>query len=212
MKMTEIEHDENLLSLTRTLRQMHEGEIIPAPMRRAAIRAQLIERLREMKLSIFETQIGWIGVAFSERGLAAIQLPRTSRAQTLAELVRDYPTGAFVEQAPAEIVRELHEYVEGRRREFDLPLDWSTVKPFQRAVMSVLSQIPFGETRSYAWVARQIGKPNAARAVGRAVGANPIPIIIPCHRVIGSDGSLTGYGGGLPLKKRLLQLEGAMLF
>jgi O-6-methylguanine DNA methyltransferase len=211
MKKIEIERDETLFALTRTLTQMHEQEEIPEPTRRALIRAQLIERLHEMKLTIFETRIGWIGIAYSERGLAAIQLPRSTRAQTLAELRRDYPTGELIDDAPAAIEGELHEYVEGRRREFDLPLDWSAVKPFQRAVMNVLSQIPFGETRSYAWVARQIGNPNAARAVGRAVGANPIPIIIPCHRVIGSDGSLTGYGGGLPLKKRLLQLEGAIL-
>jgi O-6-methylguanine DNA methyltransferase len=85
------------------------------------------------------------------------------------------------------------------------------VKPFQRAVLTAIQKIPFGETRSYGWVARAIGKPRASRAVGQALGANPIPIIIPCHRIIASDGSLGGYGGGLPLKRKLLTLEGAML-
>ncbi|MBI4787571.1 MAG: MGMT family protein [Chloroflexi bacterium] len=85
------------------------------------------------------------------------------------------------------------------------------LKPFQRAVLIAISKIPFGETRSYGWVAREIGQPNAARAVGQALHTNPIPIIIPCHRVIASDGSLGGYGGGLPMKAKLLQLEGAAL-
>jgi methylated-DNA-[protein]-cysteine S-methyltransferase len=113
--------------------------------------------------------------------------------------------------APSEMLRELREYAAGRRRAFDLPLDWSSIKPFQRAVLKAASHIPFGETRSYGWIAQKIGKPRAARAVGQALGANPIPIILPCHRVIASSGKLGGYGGGLPMKVMLLKLEGATL-
>ena len=126
-------------------------------------------------------------------------------------LQREYPQGVWREGAPAEMLRELKEYAEGRRRAFELPLDWSSIKPFQRAVLKATSTIPFGETRSYGWVAHKIGKPRAFRAVGHALATNPIPIILPCHRVIGSDGGLHGYGGGLPMKAMLLKLEGAVL-
>jgi O-6-methylguanine DNA methyltransferase len=198
-------------SIAKTLQQMREHENIPKSTRRAAIRARLMERFDEMNLAVFETRIGWIGVAYSERGLARLQLPRATRAQTLADLQRDFPRASVVADVPSEIVRELREYAEGRRREFDLTLDWSTIKPFQRTVLRVADRIPFGETRTYGWIARAIGKPRAARAVGRALATNPIPIILPCHRVIGSDGGLHGYGGGLPLKRTLLELEGARL-
>jgi methylated-DNA-[protein]-cysteine S-methyltransferase len=190
---------------------LRQCERIPTSTRRAAIRARLLERFNEMNLAVFETQIGWVGVAFSERGLAGIQLPRATRAQTLANLQRDFPKAAVVADAPLEIARELREYAEGTRRQFTLPLDLSAVKPFQRTVLQVADSIKYGETRSYGWIARAIGKPRAARAVGRALATNPIPIILPCHRVLGSDGGLHGYGGGLPLKRKLLELEGALL-
>jgi len=104
------------------------------------------------------------------------------------------------------VLAQLHEYLEGKRRTFDVPLDLRGT-PFQQAVWNQLLRIPYGETRSYSEVAASIGRPTALRAVGRAVGANPVSIVIPCHRVIGKDGSLVGYGGGLPLKERLLALE-----
>lgn len=110
----------------------------------------------------------------------------------------------------AEVRRQLDEYFAGRRQTFDLALAPEGTS-FERSVWTELSRIPFGETRSYAEIARAIGRPGAARAVGRANGANPIPIVVPCHRVIGADGSLTGFGGGLETKSRLLELEGASL-
>ncbi|MFO7311704.1 MAG: methylated-DNA--[protein]-cysteine S-methyltransferase [Bacillota bacterium] len=116
------------------------------------------------------------------------------------------PDEAFpvpVRQAAA----QLTEYFAGRRREFDFPLDLEGT-PFQLAVWRCLCTIPFGETRSYAWVARAIGRPMAFRAVGQAIGNNPIPIVVPCHRVIASDGSFGGYTGGLDIKRFLLRLEG----
>jgi len=110
----------------------------------------------------------------------------------------------------AEVRQQLAEYFAGQRREFDLPLA-PRGTPFERSVWDELRRIPFGETRSYADIARALGKPAATRAVGRANGANPIPIVVPCHRVIGSNGSLTGFGGGLDTKARLLELEGLTL-
>lgn len=105
-----------------------------------------------------------------------------------------------------EAVRELREYFDGTRRTFDLDLAPSGTA-FQRAVLDALLTIPYGETRSYADIARQVGRPRAVRAVGAANGRNPLPIVIPCHRVIGSNGSLTGFGGGLDTKRFLLDLE-----
>ena len=103
---------------------------------------------------------------------------------------------------------ELHEYFAAKRRIFDIPLDMQGTD-FQLEVWRKLVDIPYGETRSYAQIAASIGRPSAVRAVGAANGSNPVAIIVPCHRVIGAGGRLTGYGGGLPLKKRLLELEGA---
>jgi methylated-DNA-[protein]-cysteine S-methyltransferase len=108
-----------------------------------------------------------------------------------------------------ETARQLRAYFAGELREFDLPLDMRGTA-FQRRVWSELEKIPYGETRSYAQIAAAVGAPKAVRAVGAANGANPIPIIVPCHRVIGTGGKLTGYGGGLPLKRRLLELEGTV--
>ena len=107
--------------------------------------------------------------------------------------------------------RELEEYFAGKRREFTFPLDLRGTD-FQKKCWGALLHIPYGETRSYADIARAIGRPKAVRAVGGANHQNPVAIVVPCHRVIGSGGSLTGYGGGLPLKEKLLQLEGARLF
>lgn len=106
-----------------------------------------------------------------------------------------------------DVCLQLEEYFAGRRRQFDLPLVPAGT-PFQLEVLRALRQIPYGETRSYAHIAASIGKPRAVRAVGAANGRNPLPIIIPCHRVIGADGSLTGFGGGIETKRFLLALEG----
>ncbi len=104
---------------------------------------------------------------------------------------------------------QLREYFLGKRRVFDLPLERAG-SPFEQQVWTALLAVPYGATTSYGAIATGLGLVNGARAVGRANGANPIPIVIPCHRVIGSDGSLTGYGGGLPLKRALLELEGVI--
>lgn len=117
------------------------------------------------------------------------------------------------EEDPApfeEVVRQLGEYFEGRRRAFSLPLALSGT-PFQKRVYEALREVPYGTTVSYGELAKKIGRPGAARAVGGANRQNPLPIVIPCHRVIGADGGLTGFGGGLAIKRRLLALEGVPL-
>ncbi len=117
-----------------------------------------------------------------------------------------------VVEAPArldEARRELDLYFSGRLREFDLPLDWQLTTGFRRRVLRATARIPYGETRSYAEMARSAGNERAHRAAGSALGSNPIPIVVPCHRVLRSGGALGGYGGGLPMKEALLELEGA---
>jgi methylated-DNA-[protein]-cysteine S-methyltransferase len=206
-----VRNDAALSSLAGMLRRMQQHAKMPPAENRAAVRARLLESFEETNLTAFETRMGWIGLGWNARGIVTLQLPRPTRARALRDLQREYPDGVVRERPPTEMMRELEEYVAGRRHSFDLPLDWSSIKPFQRAVLRAASTIPFGETRSYGWIAQKIGNPKAARAVGQALGSNPIPIILPCHRVINSNGGLGGYGGGLPLKIKLLRLEGAVL-
>jgi methylated-DNA-[protein]-cysteine S-methyltransferase len=151
-----------------------------------------------------DSPIGRLRLVGSDAGLAAILWETTDPASvrlTIGAEVPDHPV--LVETA-----RQLEEYFAGTRKAFALPLDFVGTD-FQQKVWRALLTIPFGETRSYAQIAKQIGQPNAVRAVGAANGRNPIPIITPCHRVIGSTGHLTGFGGGLPVKAHLLTLEGA---
>jgi methylated-DNA-[protein]-cysteine S-methyltransferase len=135
----------------------------------------------------------------SKSGLRMVQFPPFGAAPGERN-----PANEWMEQA----AEELRTYFAGNLRVFRVPLDIQGTD-FQLAVWHHLLKIPYGETRSYAQVAQAVGQPKAVRAVGAANGANPVAIIVPCHRVIGSSGTLTGYGGGLPLKKRLLELEGA---
>jgi O-6-methylguanine DNA methyltransferase len=149
--------------------------------------------------SRIESPVGPLLLLVSERGLVAL------------EFDRGRTRGGWVESPDqtAPYARQLEEYFAGRRRGFDLPLDIRGTG-FQKRCWQELLKIPYGETRSYADIARAMGNPLAVRAVGLANGQNPIAIIVPCHRVIGSDGSLTGYGGGLETKRKLLELEGAL--
>jgi methylated-DNA-[protein]-cysteine S-methyltransferase len=148
--------------------------------------------------------IGRLRLVASDAGLAAILWESSDPASLSLTLGAESTNHPIL----AETARQLEEYFAGTRKAFDLPLDFAGTG-FQQKVWRALLTIPFGETRSYAQIAKQIGQPTAARAVGAANGRNPIPIIAPCHRVIGSDGDLTGFGGGLPIKARLLTLEGA---
>jgi methylated-DNA-[protein]-cysteine S-methyltransferase len=155
--------------------------------------------------SVFETTFGAFNLAVDGEGtLVELWLPNRRR--------RDTTTGPFPRAAHdgMEAVKaQLREYFSGSRRAFDLALAPSG-SPFEQRVWTRLRAIPYGATISYGAIAAEFGLLNGARAVGRANGANPIPIIIPCHRVIGADGTLTGFGGGLPLKRALLELEGAI--
>lgn len=150
-----------------------------------------------------DSPIGQLTLVGTDAGMAAI-LWENDRAERL-RLMLDVEAPTHPVLVDAE--RQLQEYFAGRRQSFDLPLD-VTGTPFQRRVWKALRTIPFGETRSYGQIAAQIGNPRAVRAVGAANGRNPLPIVAPCHRVIGSNGTLTGFAGGIETKARLLALEG----
>ena len=147
-----------------------------------------------------ETPIGELLVAGDTAGLSMIGFPKGSMRR------EPEPDWIFNEKPLAEACRQLQEYFSGKRREFDLPLRLSGTE-FQVSVLEALCNIPYGETVSYGEVARRIGRPRAVRAVGAANGRNPLPIVVPCHRVVGSTGDLTGFGGGLDTKEALLRLE-----
>jgi methylated-DNA-[protein]-cysteine S-methyltransferase len=154
-----------------------------------------------MRYAIIDTPVGPLTLSYTDRGLCSVrfgtQIP---------------PDGILVEQSHCVFAEQLSEYFEGTRTEFSLPLDLEGT-PFQLAVWRALLDIPYGETRSYGEIARTIGKPGAARAVGMANHDNPIAVVVPCHRVVGKDGSLTGYAGGIHLKRQLLSIEqGKLLF
>lgn len=144
-------------------------------------------------------------------GLCRVGLPGERRASLEAWVARWVGSGPLEENPAAlsEAMAQLREYFSRIRREFDLPLDLRGT-PFQCRVWEELRRIPYGQSVSYGELARRVGRPGAARAVGQAVGANPIPIIVPCHRVVGADSSLVGYGGGLEIKAALLRLEGVL--
>jgi methylated-DNA-[protein]-cysteine S-methyltransferase len=162
-----------------------------------------------LKFATIETGLGWVGVALSDKGLRAVELPlpsRTEAVERMAERGAEEPaTDAELGDIPA-AVRAL---VAGQPAANGVRLDWTGITPFRRAVLEECARIPAGETRSYGWLAEQAGRPRAARAVGRVMATNPWPLFVPCHRVVGSDGSLHGYGGGLPMKAALLRAEGA---
>jgi O-6-methylguanine DNA methyltransferase len=155
-----------------------------------------------------ETGIGALRLASTESGLAYLELPHAS-GRGLAGWLRRCAPQAQLEEGFAPnraAARQILEYLEGKRSEFDLVLDLRGTD-FQRGVWAALLEIPYGETRSYQDIARKLGKPRAVRAVGAANGANPVAIVVPCHRVVQTGGKLGGYGGGLDLKARLLAME-----
>jgi methylated-DNA-[protein]-cysteine S-methyltransferase len=158
------------------------------------------------------TPIGDLRLATSDFGLVAVEWA-DSQPQFdtyLQRLKRPIQPSA---KKIAPYAKELREYLNGKRSAFTIPIDWSLFRPFQREALQAVFRIPYGETCTYHDIAIEIGRPNASRAVGRANATNPMPIVIPCHRVIGRDGKLHGYGGGEGLKTKewLLKLEGAVI-
>jgi methylated-DNA-[protein]-cysteine S-methyltransferase len=169
------------------------------------------EGLLDVAYDVIESPVGELFVGVSDRGLCVISYEADPDAQ-LERLARGY--GSRVLRSPRSVDqarRQLDEYFEGKRRRFDLDVDLRLARDFGRTVLEQLGRVPFGEVTTYGALAARAGKPRAARAVGTIMNRNPIPIVLPCHRVIGANGSLVGYAGGLERKQQLLRLEGALL-
>jgi methylated-DNA-[protein]-cysteine S-methyltransferase len=168
----------------------------------------------DVHYALVDSPIGTLVAAATPHGLAALSYAdQFDGADGALDWVAAKLSPRMLE-APArldDVRRELDEYFEGRRRDFDLPIDWALASQFSRRILKATAAIPFGQVSTYGKVAAQAGNPKASRAAGRALGANPIPIVVPCHRVIGSSGQLTGYTGGLDRKVALLQIEGVVL-
>jgi len=156
---------------------------------------------------VFSVGVCWAGVLASEAGLRRLTLPQRSASEAYQQLGDSIKQAAPSPDLFQDLVERLKAYFAGHRVTFPDRLDLSGATPFQRAVWEATRLIPYGETRSYTWVAEQMGKPKAVRAVGQALGRNPWPVIVPCHRVLAANGGLGGFSGGLEMKRFLLNLE-----
>jgi O-6-methylguanine DNA methyltransferase len=165
---------------------------------------------QQLDYIIFDTDMGWVGVLGTAAGLLRITLPHPSAREVRQLLGDSINLAARSPHRFKDLIQRIKLYFGNHQVTFPDNLDLSLASAFQRKVWEATRLIPYGETRSYRWVAEQIEKPRAARAVGQALGRNPLPIIIPCHRVLASDGQPGGYSGGIEVKKRLLYLEGSV--
>lgn len=173
--------------------------------------AAAAEGLLDVAYDLVDTPVGRLLVAVTERGLCEISYDPEPERETEA-LARAFGVRVLRSPRPTdEARRQLDEYFAGARRSFDLNVDLRLARDFGRTVLEELARVPYGELTTYGTLAARAGRPRAARAVGTVMNRNPVPIVLPCHRVVGSTGSLVGYGGGLERKRTLLELEGALL-
>jgi len=161
----------------------------------------------KMYYTIFKINLGWIGILASKAGLQATTLPQTTHQEALGSLGTKAEHAILSPQLFSDLTNRFQDYYSGKQTTFSDELDFSQCTAFQKLVWEATRLIPYGETRNYGWIAKEIGKPRAARAVGQALNKNPFLIIVPCHRVIAGDGGLGGFGGGLEMKEKLLKLE-----
>ena len=178
---------------------------------RELIRRADREGLLDVAYAEIDSPVGSLLLAATPRGLVRVTFPVEPHEKVLEQLAATISPRVL--ESPAkldEARRELDRYFDGRLRDFELPLDWRLTRGFYRKVLRATARIPYGQTRSYSEVAKRAGSPRAVRAAGTALGSNPLPIIVPCHRVLRSGGALGGYGGGIEVKQTLLELEGAL--
>ncbi len=182
---------------------------VPAELDRRFRESAVAEGLLDVGYDLADSPIGPLLVAATDQGVCRVAFdPEPERE--LETLARAFGTRVLRTPKPVEALRrQLDEYFEGRRRAFELDFDLRATPAFQQLVLHELARVPYGEVDTYGGLAGKIGKPRAARAVGGALNRNPVPIVLPCHRIVGSSGSLVGYGGGLERKRALLELEGA---
>ena len=159
-------------------------------------------------VSILRTKLGWVGIVSGSRGLTCLIPPSESKKKILKKLGGDIRSSSD-DNIINRVRKDLVEYMDGRDTSFNYPIDLQAMPPFTQRVLKIVRTIPYSETRSYSWVAERVGGKRFSRAVGQALSRNPLPIIIPCHRVIKSDGTAGGFTGGIHLKRKLLRIEKA---
>ncbi len=169
------------------------------------------EGLLDVAYASADSPFGPLLLARTRRGLVRVGLPNQDADELLADLAERVSPRVLEAPAALDAVRrELDLYFEGRLEDFEVPLDWRLSGGFRRRVLRAIDRIPYGQTRSYTEMARRAGNERAVRAAGTACGSNPLPLVVPCHRVLRTGGALGGYGGGLPMKEALLRLEGVL--
>jgi methylated-DNA-[protein]-cysteine S-methyltransferase len=179
----------------------------------ALSRDRLLARARRAGLEsvgyrVVDSPLGPLWIAVGPKGVLAIHYGTAPSQAELARIVRAYGPGVLPDARRADpVARELDQYFNGKRRAFDVAVDLSPLTDFQRRILTATARVPFGDVSTYAAVAAKAGSEKASRAAGQALGSNPIPIVVPCHRVLASDGSLGGYSGGLDAKRALLHME-----
>lgn len=183
---------------------------VPARLRERVASAAEEEGLLDVAYARADSPLGELLLAATPAGLVRVALPGQATDATLEVLARRVSPRILEHPGRLDQARrEIEEYFEGRRRAFDLQLDWRLTGGFRRRVLEATARIPYGRTSTYAAMASAAGSPRAHRAAGSALGSNPLPLVVPCHRVLRSGGTLGGYGGGLPAKRLLLDLEGS---
>ena len=166
--------------------------------------------IENLTFHLCETDLGWVGLVLSPHGLRATTLPFARRDEALHEVMGLGAIEPAREADLADLPERICALASGRYDNLAVHVDWNIGPSFRREVLEETLRIPSGQTRTYGWLAERVGRPRAARAVGRVMATNPLPLVVPCHRVVGSNGSLTGYGGGLRMKEALLKAEGAL--
>jgi len=196
--------------LERMLRNAPAGADLERAVEGVLARAEK-DGLIDVAYTEIDSPFGKMLIAGSERGVLRVAFPHREWNKLLDQIAEQISPRVL--EAPERLDeprRQLDEYFEGKRREFDLPLDWRLTHGFQNRAQHAIARIPYGETRNYGWIAERAGNPRAFRAAGTACGANPLPPIVPCHRVVPAGGGIGSYGGGPEMKRALLELEGAL--
>ncbi len=165
----------------------------------------------EIYYAVFATAAGWCGVAASSEGLRRTVLPQPDRVEAVLRTTEGLDRARPGPERLADFVRRFTAYFEGQAADFLDAIDLTGATDFQAQVWRAARLVPRGQTRSYAWLASQVGRPGAARAVGQALGRNPLPVVVPCHRILAAGGGLGGFSGGLAMKRFLLRLEASTL-
>ena len=188
----------------------------PAPLDLDRLRERLTRRaadagLLDVAYGMHDSPLGALTLFVTPRGLASIAYPDDPIEQQLEEVASTISPRVMAAPERTDLVRrQLDEYFAGRRRGFDVPIDWRALHGFREQVLRATARIPFGQVSTYREIATEAGSPNAYRAAGNALGSNPVPIVVPCHRVLHAGGGLGGYTGGLDRKRYLLRLEGVL--